>query len=75
MLNLLWQSRFEIEKARSICKWVSTTRNMSKYILLTLLPNQFDDTESMFVSIKGETNGKLSSFLNFIGTGTMIPSN
>ena len=60
MLNLLWQSRFDIEKNTLD---VQMGFNNKEYGANTFYspsyPNQFDDTESMFISIKGETNGKL----------------
>ena len=60
MLNLLWQSRFDIERNTLD---VQMGFNNKEYGANTFYspsyPNQFDDTESMFVSIKGETNGKL----------------
>ncbi len=60
MLNLLWQSRFDINKNTMD---VQAGYNSKEYGANTFYtpsyPNQFDDTESMFVSIKGETNGTL----------------
>jgi iron complex outermembrane receptor protein len=60
MLNLLWQSRFDIERNTVD---VQMGFNNKEYGANTFYspsyPNQFDDTESLFVSIKGETNGKL----------------
>lgn len=60
MLNLLWQSRFDIERNTLD---VQMGFNNKEYGANTFYspsyPNQFDDTESMFVSIKGETSGKL----------------
>ncbi len=60
MLNLLWQSRFK--KDRNTVD-LQVGFNSKEYGANTFYspsyPNQFDDTESMFVSIKGETNGKL----------------
>ena len=60
MLNLLWQSRFE--KDRNTVD-LQAGYNSKEYGANTFYtpsyPNQFDDTESMFMSIKGETNGKL----------------
>ena len=60
MLNLLWQSRFE--KNRNTVD-LQVGFNNKEYGANTFYspsyPNQFDDTKSMFASIKGETNGKL----------------
>ena len=60
MLNLLWQSRFE--KDRNTVD-MQMGFNSKEYGANTFYspsyPNQFDDTESIFMSIKGETNGKL----------------
>lgn len=60
MLNLLWQSRFE--KDRNTVD-VQLGLNNKAYGANTFYspsyPNQFDDTQSLFVSVKGETNGTL----------------
>ena len=60
MLNLLWQSRFEIEKSTLDLQMGFNNKEYGANTFYSpSYPNQFDDTESMFVSIKGETNGKL----------------
>lgn len=59
-LNLLWQTRFDIDKNTLD---LQAGYNSKEYGANTFYspsyPNQFDDTESIFVSVKGETNGKL----------------
>ena len=60
MLNLLWQSRFDIEKNTLDLQMGFNNKEYGANTFYSpSYPNQFDDTESMFVSIKGETNGKL----------------
>ncbi len=60
MLNLLWQSRFDIEKNTLDVQMGFNNKELGANTFYSpSYPNQFDDTESMFVSIKGETNGKL----------------
>ena len=60
MLNLLWQSRFEVEKNTLDLQMGFNNKEYGANTFYSpSYPNQFDDTESMFVSIKGETNGKL----------------
>lgn len=60
ILNLSWQSRFDFEQNTLD---LQLGFNNKKYGANTFYspsyPNQFDDTESVFISIKGETNGKL----------------
>ena len=60
MLNLLWQSRFEKDRNTVDLQAGFNNKEYGANTFYTpSYPNQFDDTESMFVSIKGETNGKL----------------
>lgn len=60
MLNLLWQSRFDIEKSTLDLQMGFNNKEYGANTFYSpSYPNQFDDTESMFVSIKGETSGKL----------------
>lgn len=58
--NLLWQSRFKLQNALLD---VQAGYNDKAYGANTFYspsyPNQFDDTQGMFASIRGETNGKL----------------
>lgn len=60
LLNLLWQSRFETENS-----YIDFTAgyNDKKYGANTFytpaFANQYDDTQSIFLTVKGETNGKL----------------
>lgn len=60
MMNLLWQNRLDIH---SNTLDFQLGYNSKAYGASTFyspsFPSQFDDTQSMFVSIKGETNGKL----------------
>ncbi len=60
MLNLLWQSRFDIQKNTLDLQMGFNNKEYGANTFYSpSYPNQFDDTESMFISIKGETNGKL----------------
>ena len=60
MLNLLWQSRFDVHKNTLDLQAGYNSKEFGANTFYSAsYPNQFDDTESMFVSIKGETNGKL----------------
>ncbi|MDD2476855.1 MAG: TonB-dependent receptor [Dysgonamonadaceae bacterium] len=60
MLNLLWQSRFDIERNTLDLQAGYNSKEFGANTFYSpSYPNQFDDTESMFLSAKGETNGKL----------------
>lgn len=60
MLNLLWQSQFDIhENALDVQLGYNSKEFGANTFYSASYPNQFDDTESMFVTIKGTTNGKL----------------
>ena len=60
ILNMLWQSRFEKDRNTLDFQLGFNNKEYGANTFYTpSYPNQFDDTESMFVSIKGETNGKL----------------
>ena len=60
MMNLLWQSRFNIENVNIDLTAGYNDKNYGANTFYTAaFPNQYDDTESIFFSIKGETNGKL----------------
>jgi iron complex outermembrane receptor protein len=60
ILNLLWQSRFDIQNALLD---VQAGYNDKAYGANTFYspayPNQFDDMQGMFASVRGETNGRL----------------
>lgn len=60
ILNLLWQSRFNINGSHLD---VQAGLNDKKYGANTFYtaayPNQFDDTRGIFLSVRGETGGKL----------------
>ncbi|NLC49230.1 MAG: TonB-dependent receptor [Bacteroidales bacterium] len=59
-LNLLWQSRVNIDKNTLDLQAGYNSKEFGANTFYSAsYPNQFDDTQSMFVSIKGETNGKL----------------
>ncbi|MGI6048051.1 MAG: TonB-dependent receptor [Petrimonas sp.] len=60
LLNLLWQSRFDVEKANIDFTAGYNNKNYGANTFYTAAyPNQYDDTESVFISAKGETFGKL----------------
>lgn len=60
MLNMLWQSRFDIDQNTLDLQLGFNNKEYGANTFYSpSYPNQFDDTESLFVSIKGETNGKL----------------
>ncbi|MDD2551318.1 MAG: TonB-dependent receptor [Dysgonamonadaceae bacterium] len=60
MLNLLWQSRFDIQKnTLDIQMGFNNKEYGANTFYSPSYPNQFDDTESIFASVKGETNGTL----------------
>lgn len=60
MMNLLWQSRFEKDRNTVDLQLGLNSKEYGANTFYTpSYPNQFDDTESIFMSIKGETNGKL----------------
>ncbi|HBG40987.1 MAG TPA: TonB-dependent receptor [Porphyromonadaceae bacterium] len=60
ILNLLWQSRFDLQDADID---VQAGYNDKDYGANTFYsaqyPNQFDDTEAIFASVRGETHGRL----------------
>lgn len=60
IMNLLWQSRFELQDHRID---IQAGYNDKAYGANTFYspsyPNQFDDTQGVFASIRGETNGRL----------------
>ena len=60
ILNLLWQSRFYIDKNTVDLQLGFNNKEYGANTFYSpSYPNQFDDTESIFISLKGETNGKL----------------
>ncbi len=59
-LNLLWQSRFDIDKNTLDLQAGYNSKEFGANTFYSpSYPNQFDDTQSVFASVKGETNGKL----------------
>ena len=60
MTNLLWQSRFEADNTHIDFTAGYNDKNYGANTFYTAaFPNQYDDTESIFMAIQGETNGKL----------------
>ena len=60
ILNLLWQSRFDFDQNTLDLQLGFNNKEYGANTFYSpSYPNQFDDTESIFASIKGETNGKL----------------
>ncbi len=60
ILNLLWQSGFGLENANIDFTAGYNDKNYGANTFYSpKYPNQYDDTESMFLSVKGETFGKL----------------
>ena len=60
MLNMLWQSRFDIDKNTIDFQLGFNNKEYGANTFYSpSYPNQFDDTKSIFASVKGETNGKL----------------
>ncbi len=60
MLNLLWQSRLETNNAHvDFTAGYNSKEYGANTFYTPAFPNQFDDTESIFISVKGETSGKL----------------
>ena len=58
--NLLWQSRFDINGANiDIQAGLNDKAYGANTFYTAAYPNQFDDTRGLFLSVKGETNGRL----------------
>ena len=58
--NLLWQSRFELNDASiDFQAGVNDKKQGANTFYSAAHPNQFDDTQGIFASIRGETNGRL----------------
>jgi vitamin B12 transporter len=58
--NMLWQSRFDIKNSTLDLQLGYNDKDYGANTFYTAAyPNQFDDTETIFASIKGETNGQL----------------
>jgi len=58
--NLLWQSRFNINGSRiDIQAGLNDKAYGANTFYTAAYPDQFDDTRGLFLSVKGETNGKL----------------
>lgn len=60
MLNLLWQSRFEVDKSFiDFTAGVNDKKYGANTFYTPAFANQYDDTQSIFLSVRGETNGRL----------------
>lgn len=60
IVNLLWQTRFEIQNATlDFQAGYNDKAYGANTFYSAAYPNQFDDTQGIFASIRGETNGKL----------------
>lgn len=58
--NILWQSRFDINRANiDIQAGLNDKAYGANTFYTAAYPDQFDDTRGLFLSVKGETNGKL----------------
>ncbi len=58
--NLLWQSRFDINGSNiDFQAGLNDKAYGANTFYTAAYPNQFDDTQGLFFSLKGETNGKL----------------
>ncbi len=60
ILNFLWQSSFDIDGSYiDIQAGVNDKKFGANTFYAAAFPNQYDDTQGLFFSIKGETNGKI----------------
>lgn len=60
IINLLWQSRFQINGASlDFNAGLNEKAYGANTFYSAAYPNQFDDTRGIFMSVRGETNGKL----------------
>jgi len=60
ILNLLWQSRFEINGSNlDFQTGLNNKKQGANTFYTAAYPNQFDDTRAVFASLRGETGGKL----------------
>ena len=60
IINLLWQSRFQINgSSLDINAGLNDKAYGANTFYSAAYPNQFDNTRGIFLSVKGETNGKL----------------
>jgi iron complex outermembrane receptor protein len=58
--NLLWQSRFEINSSHiDIQAGLNGKAYGANTFYSAAYPDQYDDTRGLFLSVRGETNGKL----------------
>ena len=58
--NVLWQSRFDINGSHiDIQAGMNDKKYGANTFYAAAYPNQYDDTQGIFASIKGETGGKL----------------
>ncbi|MDD2247326.1 MAG: TonB-dependent receptor [Proteiniphilum sp.] len=60
ILNLLWQSRFNINGSHlDFQAGLNDKKQGANTFYSAAYPNQFDDTRGVFISVRGETAGKL----------------
>lgn len=60
IFNLLWQSRFDVNGANiDIQAGLNDKKYGANTFYSAAFPNQYDDTQGLFASVKGETGGKL----------------
>lgn len=60
ILNFLWQSSFDIDGSYiDIQAGINDKKFGANTFYAAAFPNQYDDTQGLFFSIKGETNGKI----------------
>jgi vitamin B12 transporter len=60
ILNFLWQSSFNVDGSHiDIQAGVNDKKYGANTFYAAAFPNQYDDTQGLFFSIKGETNGKI----------------
>lgn len=60
IVNLLWQSRFDINGSNlDIMAGLNDKKQGANTFYSAAHPNQFDDTQGIFASIRGETGGQL----------------
>ncbi|OJV83138.1 MAG: TonB-dependent receptor [Bacteroidia bacterium 44-10] len=60
IVNLLWQSRFDINGSNlDVMAGLNDKKQGANTFYSAAHPNQFDDTQGIFASIRGETGGRL----------------
>ncbi|MFA6701165.1 MAG: TonB-dependent receptor [Dysgonamonadaceae bacterium] len=66
IVNLLWQSQFEVNNANIDFQFGYNDKDYGANTFYTAAyPNQYEDTESFFASVRGETMGKLKFIPQF----------